>query len=37
MEIESLKECFKLALAEEHKGKKHKGLLVTTPNQKAAE
>ncbi len=37
MEIEKLKECFKSALAEEQKGKKHKGLLVTAPNQKDAE
>src|SRR3989344_2629104 len=37
MEIKNLKECFKLAIAEEQKGKKHKGLLVTTPNQKRAE
>ncbi len=30
--LKELKECFKLAIKEENKGKKHKGLLVVKPN-----
>lgn len=38
MEIkEKIRECFKSALKDEEKGKKHKGLLITEPNQKEAE
>ena len=38
MEIEKdLKDCFKIALIEEEKGKKHKGLLIGNPSQKYAE
>ncbi len=32
-----LKDCFKIALKDEERGRKHKGLLITKPNQKEAE
>jgi len=31
-----IKECFQLAIKDEKKGKKHKGLLITQPSDKTA-
>jgi len=35
--MKEVRECFILAIKEEMKGKKHKGLLITEPNNKTAE